>query len=88
MDGSAAVSWRSAAADSGCANLLRFAVVFAIVAVCVQVAAAAAFMARGLLRHYRLYQHVFSTAQAHTEYTAELMVGWEGRAVGIQERRE
>ncbi|KAG2437360.1 hypothetical protein HXX76_006015 [Chlamydomonas incerta] len=39
-----------------------------------QVAAAAAFMARGLLRHYRLYQHVFSTEQAHTEYTAELMV--------------
>ncbi|KAG2453140.1 hypothetical protein HYH02_002466 [Chlamydomonas schloesseri] len=39
-----------------------------------QVASAAAFMARGLLRHYRLYQHVFSTEQAHTEYTAELMV--------------
>ncbi|KAG2487200.1 hypothetical protein HYH03_014174 [Edaphochlamys debaryana] len=39
-----------------------------------QVAAAAGFMARGLLRHYRLYQHVFSTEQAHTEYTAELEV--------------
>lgn len=40
-----------------------------------QVAAAGAFTARGLLRHYRLYQHVFSTEQPHVQYTAELLVG-------------
>ncbi|GLC42044.1 hypothetical protein PLESTB_001062100 [Pleodorina starrii] len=39
-----------------------------------QVAAIGGFMARGLLRHYRLYQHVFSTEQAHIQYTAELQV--------------
>ncbi|EFJ42622.1 hypothetical protein VOLCADRAFT_107162 [Volvox carteri f. nagariensis] len=39
-----------------------------------QVAAVGGFMAHGLFRHYRLYQHVFSTEQAHISYTAELQV--------------
>jgi hypothetical protein len=42
---------------------------------CMQVAKFAAFMARGLFRHYKLYQFAFTRDQGHTQYTAQLLVG-------------
>ena len=39
-----------------------------------QVAKVGQFFASTLFRHYRLYAHVFSQEQEHTQYTADLLV--------------
>lgn len=39
-----------------------------------QVSKFAAFMARGLFRHYKLYQFVFTREQGHAQYSAQLLV--------------